>query len=233
MKDRSTVEEWARTTQLSVPPRWGEIERELLTRAGEPPGHPLLHKLLVAIPITLCVLFILAPVFGLVVILADGDPLSPDARRAAQFAFVIAIAVPYMIWQIWKETPRRHPGTVLLLAGLSAASWAAVVVLLGHSEASQTGWSTIFAGIAGTATVVLLGLVLVRSERHLRTSLPLKIRLITLISPPNEAHYRQARRDGLQILADRGAIQLDEPEREKLHALSLGAWRRRDTTPPQ
>src|SRR5690625_6228738 len=75
MSHKQSAQEWARTAHLPYPPRWGQIESELLARAGRPPGSTVVQIVALCVVLALLLVGYGAAGIGLVVIMVSDHPM--------------------------------------------------------------------------------------------------------------------------------------------------------------
>src|SRR5690625_3174265 len=112
MTQKQTAQEWARTAHLPHPPRWGEIETELLARAGRPPGFTVLQVAALCISFAILIAGYGAAGIGLVVIMMSDHPMGPGIVGLLQFVYVLAVAMPLSLLAPWADDRQR--GAVVL-----------------------------------------------------------------------------------------------------------------------
>lgn len=228
MKRQQSLEEWARTAEVSRPPRWGEIEAALLSRA-ERPSNGVGYVLALLAIVLLVVLVYGSPLIGLAVVVAIALADDPVSWFWAVIPFVAANTLPLSTIFRWWETRRREGSDLPVVGGTSAVSLVAYLVLRTAPETDGIGRVAVLTLLATVSGLVVLVILLVKSKPGRRRRVPPLVRALTVISPPNELHYVKARERGLQILIERGQIDPSEDDLQQLERTQLGSWHTLDT----
>lgn len=228
MAHSQSLEEWARTAEVSRPPQWGELEDALLSRA-ERPRNGVGYVLALLLIVLLVVLLYGSPLIGLAVVVINAVTDDPVSWFWATIPFVAANSLPLSTLGSWWGTRRRQGQDLAVAGGTSAVSLLAYLILRAAPETDGIGWVALLTLLATASGLVVFVILLVKSKPGRRRRVPPVVRALTVISPPNELHYLEARERGLKILLDRGQIDLDEDRLEQVTRTPLGRWHTLDT----
>ena len=229
MTQKQTAQEWARTAQLPHPPRWGEIETELLARAGRPPGFTVLQVAALCISFAILIAGYGAAGIGLVVIMMSDHPMGPGIVGLLQFVYVLAVAMPLSLLAPWADDRQRGAVVLGVPAASGSAALAAYFILRAEPDRGDLGWVPLELLLATATGFGVFLVILIASRPGRRRRLSPLIRMRTALNPRNEMHYVQTRMGGLEILLERSDVHLDEEAKDEALKLPLGAWHRLDT----
>lgn len=229
MTQKQSAQEWARTAHLSQPPRWGEVEAELLARAGRPPGFTVVQVVVLCISLAMLIAGYGAAGIGLVVIMVSEHPMDPGIVGLLQYVFVLAVAMPLTLLPPWASDRKRGPVKLAVPAASGSAALAAYLTLRAEPDRGELGWIPLELLLAIATGFGVFLVILIASQPGHRLRLSPLIRMRTALNPRNEMHYIQTRQDGLEILLERSDVHLDEEARDEALKLPLGAWHRLDT----
>lgn len=226
MDRAESIEKWARTAPLPEPPRWGEIEAAILARAPQPDSG-FRGGAATAIVLGLAVLLYGSPLIALAIVAANARPdlpLPAGASLGASIAFFAAFGAVISTLAAWRGDRQWRVGDLIVAGGTGAASLAAYLIVR-PAAAEWVGLLALCAAVIGLGTFAV---ILVASKPGRPTRLPFILRVRTVLSPVNEAHYRQARERGLKLLGERDAVELDDTTWRKLNGMPLGSWHTAD-----
>src|SRR5699024_6789636 len=140
MSHKQSAQEWARTAHLPYPPRWGQIESELLARAGRPPGSTVVQIVALCVVLALLLVGYGAAGVGLVVIMLSYHPMDSGVLRLLQIVYVLAVAMPLSLLPPWIEERNRGSVSLAVSVASGAASLAAYLFLRAETDKGELGW---------------------------------------------------------------------------------------------
>lgn len=228
MSHKQSAQEWARTAHLPYPPRWGQIESELLARAGRPPGSTVVQIVALCVVLVLLLVGYGAAGIGLVVIMVSDHPMDSGVVGLLQIVYVLAVAMPLSLLPPWIEERKRGAVSLAVSVASGAASLAAYLILRAEPDKGELGWIPLELLLAIATGFGVFLVILIASGPGRRRRLSPVIRMRTLLNPRNEMHYAQTRAKALEILFERSDVPLDEEARDELLNLKLGEWCRFD-----
>lgn len=235
MQSEQSVESWARTTQFAHPVQWGEIERTILAwdiprRSVESLPNKALALFGLVGSVVLGLVTGGAPLVGLVLIVVGSVWGGTDAGSwfsAAFFLFVISIVVQLFSLNDWRQVRRRLPLSLLIDSGAVLASVASALVLVtAVGDVGKEKWLLVAIVVAGVLGAVSFGLN-ATSEPEGRD----KSRKPPRRGPRNSwkwRRYSDARDRVLEILVERGVVDLDESDQKRVSEMPLGYWEELD-----
>jgi flagellar basal body-associated protein FliL len=232
--EEQSVEEWARTAQFAQPVRWGEIETGILARDPFPPDERLSLGMAARVGAAWAgvgvfgILFYGSSLIGLAFVVAGniGSDASWDWVTPAQVAFAVAVMVEVVSFLIWWEIRRRSVLALPVSALTVVASVAAYVVLARSAEESRLSWLPLLVLIAAMsgAAMFVIGLMSKPEGRDKSRKPPQR----GPKSARKRGSYAATRARVLEILTERGVVDLDEADRKRVLEMPLGYWEELD-----
>lgn len=221
---KQTAEQWSETVELSEPIRWGAIEDEVLNR--RPPrasDDTAVYRFIRGIGFVLVALLAIptfgASLVGLLLSTAGADPFF------LRLCFGMAAGVPLAMLMIWWEDKRRR-GTlkVIFSAASGTISLAAYFLMRTGPVAERDGWTALLMLAAAATGLGACAVFLVASKGPDRTHRKLRWNL----SPAKEKAYWDARKRVLEVLVERGAVDLHPDMQKRMISMQVGTWSRID-----
>lgn len=222
------VVRWARTADFAPPLQWGVIEAQILSRPAPDVGdvrgpNPLLGVPLYAIGAVVYA----APVLGLVAMLARASRAIPDSDAWGRFifaAFLVALIIPLMTFEMWRSCGRRRrPMDLIVTAVSGVSSTFGFIVLQRPGAEADGGWLVVLVLGAALSGLAVFVLILVGS-RGWRRRTPRKLRPQTR----EDRGYNNVRARVLEELVKRGVVDAKEIDVPAMLDMPIGSWRELD-----
>lgn len=228
MNERSTGAEeivrWARVTEFPTPVQWGVVENRILS-VPAPDGNPAPGPNPVfGIPLYVVGAIMYAlPVAGVGILFARVGGSIPDSggwARAAFAAFLIALVVPVVTWEMWRSSGHRRRPMDLTVTALSGVSSAIAFILLQGGSADLGGQMlvvlTAVAAVVGVGAFVLLLLGSNGWRRYTPRSLRPQSR--------EDRSYNNVRARVLETLVKRGVVDEKSIDIPAMLDMPIGSW---------
>lgn len=218
-----SAREWARSADVPTPVKWGDLEKQIISERLTPngdDGRP--NRLLGVIMVPMLLLlgaFLLAPALaaGLVAWATTTENASTqgDLTLIATILFVISIVVSMTWLSMWWET--RSRSAIAIVSGVAATVSVVITFVVGKSyDGDLPGdwleWSALVAGVLG---LVLTILQVVSKSEH-RAGVPRSDRA--------QRRYSAAREEVLDVLSERGVVELTPDQRHRMQRMRVGTW---------
>lgn len=220
------VVRWARTADFTPPLQWGVIEAEVLSRPAPDVGDSRGPNPLLGVPLyVLGAIVYAAPVLGLGVLSARTSGALPESTAGGRFvdvAFLVALVIPLLTFEMWRSCGRRRRPIDLIVTAVSGVSSALGLVVLQSSE-GDGGWLVVLVLAAALAGLVVFVLILVRS-RGWRRRTPRRLRPRT----SEDRGYNNVRARVLEELVKRGVVDPKEIDGPAMLDMPIGSWRELD-----
>ncbi|TQL70735.1 hypothetical protein FB381_4677 [Nocardioides albertanoniae] len=234
---RRSVEEWARHTEFTVPLHWGEIEAEVLKRRHprlpDEPASGRVVDVAVSIGLVVTVVLIFGSAFWATLLVGVGlgvaDPALADQLLAiAQFPLAVTTAVSAVFLIDARDDSWRQRWEIALAAFNGTLAFVAYALLANVADvgsASTVAWYALIAVLVSILVLIVLGTLQIRARRR-RSSQP--TRQPSKPKVPSSFYLRQrclaARERVMDVLDERGLVDLQESRKQKMLRMPLGSW---------
>lgn len=213
------TEDWARTASLPTPIRWGALEDEVLSRRPPPAAdQTTADKVIRMIGLALMGLLAIptfgSSVVGLVLFLVGVNPI------VLRVLFVLAIGASTVMLMFWWEDRDRSPVKLLVAGGSGAVSLATYLMMRGAPEADGDTWAALLMLVA--AAVGLVGALVMLVGAKSDQNRPRRRR--RSFSPAKDVAYMRSRRRVLEVLVERGLVDVDVDRQKQIAEMPLGTW---------
>lgn len=222
-----SAHEWARSADVATPIKWGDLEKQIISERLTPRGNDggpnwLLGALMVPMMLMLGA-FLLAPALaaGLVAWATTTEDASTqdDLTLIATVLFVVSIVVSATWLSMWWQT--RSRSVITIVSGLVTTVSVVVTFVVGKSyDGDLPGdwleWSALVAGVLGLALTILQ---FVSKSEH-RAGVPKSDRA--------QRRYSAAREEVLDVLVERGLVDLTPDQRHRMRRMRVGTWHKFD-----
>ena len=222
-----SAREWARSANVATPVKWGDLEKQIISERLTPSGDDggpnwTLGVIMVAMMMALGG-FLLAPALaaGLVAWATTTEDASTqdDLTLIATFLFIISIVVSATWLSMWWQT--RSRSAIAIVSGLVATVSVVVTFVVGKSyDGDLPGdwleWSALAAGVLSLALTILQ---FVSKSEH-RAGVPKSDRA--------QRRYSAAREEVLDVLSERGVVELTADQRHRMQRMRVGTWHKFD-----
>lgn len=222
-----SAREWARSTDIATPIKWGDLERQIISQRLSPSagsgGPNWLLGAVMGIQLSVVLLFVMSPVLGAALVvwatMVDARSTQDDLTLIATFMFVVSIVVSGTWLSMWWQIRTRS--MISLVSGLVAtlAVVATFVVGLSYDGELPGEWLELLALIAGGLGLVVTVLEFA-SKSEARKGVPKGDRA--------QRRYSAAREEVLDVLAERGVVELTPDQRHRMQRMRLGTWHKFD-----
>jgi hypothetical protein len=199
-----SAHEWARSADVATPIKWGDLEKQIISERLTPNGDDggpnwLLGVLMVPIMMMLGA-FLLAP-----------------ALAAGLVAWATVVSATWL--SMWWQT--RSRSVIAIVSGLVATVSVVVTFIVGKSyDGDLPGdwleWSALVTGVLGLALTILQ---FVSKSEH-RAGVPKSDRA--------QRRYSAAREEVLDVLVERGVVDLTPDQRHRMRRMRVGTWHKFD-----
>lgn len=219
---------WVRESDFSQPIQWGVIESEILSKPApdlDPPRGP---SPIFGLPMYLLgALLYASPALGFILLISRSNGASGVSESLASAVFVaylIALAVPFVTFQIWHGCGRRRQLIDPLVTAVSGASAAGAYILLQWGGVDLGGSLLVLLILA--AAVANLGFLVLWlfGSRPGSPTTPRKAR------PRSREHlnYNNVRAQAIEILVKRGVVNESDIDIPSMLNMPIGSWRQLD-----
>lgn len=223
------VVRWARTADFTSPLQWGVIEAEILSRPAPDVGDNRGPNPILGVPLyVIGAIVYAAPVLGLGVLVARASGALPDTEAWGRFvdvAFLVALAIPLLTFEMWRSCGRRRRPIDLIVTAVSGVSSAlGFIVLQSGAAEGDGGWLVVLVLAAAFAGLVVFVLVLVGS-RGWRRRTPRNLRPRTR----EERGYNNLRARVIEELVKRDVVDEKDLDIPSMLEMPIGSWRELDS----
>lgn len=219
---------WLRMSDFPQPVQWGVIESEILSQPAPDLEPPMGPRPIFGLPIYLLGALLYAfPVLGFIVLISRSNASIGDSDSWATVvfvAFLIALAVPVVTFQIWHGCGRRRRLMDPIVTAISSASAAGAFILLQWGGVDLGGSFLVLLTLA--AAVVNVGFLVVwlfgsrpASPATLRNARP---------QSREELNYNNVRAQAIEILVKRGIVNERDIDVPSMLNMPIGSWRQLD-----
>lgn len=219
---------WVRTSDFSEPVQWGVIESEILSKPAPDLDPPMGPSPIFGLPIYLLGALLYAfPALGFFVLISRSNGVSGDSASLASAVFVaylIALAVPFVTFQIWRGFGRRRRLMDPLVTAVSGASAAGAFILLQWGGVDLGGSLLVLLILA--AAVANLGFIILWlfSSRPGSPTTPRNARP----QSREDLNYNNVRAQAIEILVKRGVVNERDIDIPSMLNMPIGSWRQLD-----
>lgn len=232
MSDRSDgvdqVLGWVRTADFPQPVQWGVIESEILSKPAPDLDPPMGPRPIFGLPIYLLGALLYAiPAIGFIVLISRSNASIGDSdswATAVFVAFLIALAVPFITFQIWNGCGRRRRLMDPIVTAISGASAAGAFILLQWGGVNLGGSFLVLLILAAAVANVGFLVLWLFGSRPGSPATPRNARP----QSREDLNYNNVRAQAIEILLKRGVVNERDIDIPSMLNMPIGSWRQLD-----
>lgn len=224
-----SAREWARSADIATPVKWGDLEEQIISQRLTPEdggdGPNWLLGAIMGIQYGLLLVFVMSPVLGAALVAwataVDSRSVQGDLTLIATFMFIVSIVVSGSSLSMWWQTRTRS--WVSLASGLVAVLSVVATFAVGLSYDGDLPGAglELLALVAGGLGLLLVILQLVsKSLGRTGAGVPRGDRA--------QRRFSAAREEVLDVLSERGMVQLSSDQRHRMRRMRVGTWHKFD-----
>lgn len=219
---------WVRTSDFTQPVQWGVIESEILSKPAPDLDLPMGPRPIFGLRIYLLGALLYAfPALGFIVLVSRWNAVIGDSgswATAVFVAFLIALAVPFVTFQIWHGCGRRRRLMDPIVTAISGASAAGAFILLQWGGVDLGGSLLVLLILA--AAVANLGFLVLwlLGSRPGSPATPRNARP----QSREDLNYNNVRAQTIEILVKRGVVNERDIDIPSMLNMPIGSWRKLD-----
>lgn len=224
-----SAREWARSADIATPVKWGDLERQIISQRLSPEDHDdkpsWILGLAMVIPAALVAVFLLSPAVAATLVAwatsVDVTSTQEDLTLIARFLFVISIVVSGTWLSMWWQT--RSRSLVSLASGLVAVLSVVATFAVGLSydgDLPGAGLELLALVAGGLGLLLVILQVVAKSQGRTGAGVPRGDRAQRCLSA--------AREEVLDVLSERGIVELSSDQRHRMRRMRVGTWHKFD-----
>lgn len=215
--------EWARTAEIATPVKWGEVEQQIISRRLAPGdgkhGPNWLLGVVVALPVLVLLVFILSPIIAAALVVkattVDVRSVQSDLTLIARFLFVVSIVISGTWLRMWWQTRTRS--WVAVLSGIAATLSVVVTFAVGLSyDGDLPGDGLVLLALLAGGLGLVLTIIELVSKGEGQKGVPKSARA--------QRRFSAAREDVVDVLVERGLVELTPDQRHRMQRMRVGTW---------